>query len=452
MKPAKMTINLKRITMKYLLKSSVVVLLTLSFLPLLDSCKKEPALPVVTMAAVSEITQTSIKTGGNITSDGGAKIIVAGICWSTSPSVSVRDKHTNDGFGIGPFSTNLTELAPNTLYYIRAYAVNNAGIGYSSEASFTTNPVSGATITTAEVTEITTNSSVSGGIITADGGSPVIARGVCWSTSQNPTTDDAKTSDESGSGSFTSSLTGLLPNTTYYIRAYATNSAQTSYGNTLSFTTQPIPIVIVDGHEYSTISIGNQVWMTENLQTTHYQNGDPIITGLTNNDWSNTTSGAYSIYDDDDAYIDSYGLLYNWYAVTDSRNICPAGWHVPSNNDWAILAAYLIANGFGFEGNGIDIGKAMAATSGWDPSTITGTVGNNQPDNNISGFSAVPAGFRNTDGSYDYAGSYGFWWSTSESSDGSLYALHSFLNYTSDILGNTDFNKQKGLSVRCLRD
>ena len=126
--------------MKYLLKSSVVFLLILSILPLLDSCKKEPALPVVTIAEVSEITQTSIKTGGNVTSDGGAEIIVAGICWSTSPSPSVRDKHTNDGYDIGPFSTNLTGLAPNTKYYIRAYAVNDAGIAYSSETSFTTDP------------------------------------------------------------------------------------------------------------------------------------------------------------------------------------------------------------------------------------------------------------------------------------------------------------------------
>ncbi len=366
---------------------------------------------------------------------------------------SVRDKHTNDGYDIGPFSTNLTGLAPNTKYYIRAYAVNSAGVGYSSEASFTTNPVSGATITTAEVTEITTNSAVSGGIISDDGGSPVIARGVCWSTSPDPTTDDAITSDESGSGSFTSSLTGLLPNTTYYIRAYATNSAQTAYGNTLSFTTKPVAIVtLFDGHEYSSISIGNQVWMTENLQTTHYQNGDPIITGLSNNDWSNTTSGAYAIYNNDAANIDSYGLLYNWYAVTDNRNICPAGWHVPSNNEWAILADYLIANGYGFGGNGIDIGKAMAETSGWNASTITGTVGNDQPGNNISGFSAVPAGFRNVTGLYDYAESYAFWWSISESSAGSIYALHSFLQYSSDILGNTAFNKHKGLSVRCLRD
>jgi len=151
--------NLKRGTMNYLKKPSVVILLVLSFLPLLDSCKKEPVLPVVTIDEVSEITRTSIKSGGNVTSDGGAEIIVAGICWSTSPSPSVRDKHTNDGYDIGPFSTNLTDLAPNTKYYIRAYAVNDAGIAYSSELSFTTEPLSGAIITTTEVTQITTNSS-----------------------------------------------------------------------------------------------------------------------------------------------------------------------------------------------------------------------------------------------------------------------------------------------------
>ena len=445
--------NLKRRTMNYLMKTSVVILLALSFLPLLDSCKKEPVLPVVTIDEVSEITRTSIKSGGNVTSDGGAEIIVAGICWSTSPSPSVRDKHTNDGYDIGPFSTNLTDLAPNTKYYIRAYAVNDAGIAYSSELSFTTEPLSGAIITTTEVTQITTNSSLSGGTITSDGGSPVTDRGVCWSTSQNPTTNDAKTSDGTGSGSFPSSLTGLLPNTTYYVRAYAINSAQTSYGNTLSFTTQPAPVVtLFDGHEYGTISIGNQVWMTENLQTTHYQNGDPIITGLANNEWSTTTSGTYAIYNNDPANIDSYGLLYNWYAVTDNRNICPEGWHVPSNNEWAILADYLTANGYGFGGSGVDIGKAMAAISGWNASTVTGTVGNDQSVNNQSGFSAVPAGFRNTDGSYGYAGVYGFWWSASESSAGSVDALLSFLQFASDNLGNNSYNKRKGLSVRCLKN
>lgn len=444
--------------MKYLLRSSVIIILALSMISLFDSCKKKPDPPTVTTGEITEITQTSIKTGGTVTSDGGAKLIVAGICWSTSPSPSVKDKHTNDGYDIGPFLTELTGLAPNTLYYVRAYAANSEGIGYGPELSFTTGPVVGATIITEDVTSVTTESAVSGGTVTTDGGGAVTSVGVCWSVNDSPTVADSHTSDGSGIGSFTSQMTGLDPNTTYYIRAYAVNDSGISYGNTLTFTTLQVPdppittVSDVDGNVYNSVTIGTQVWMAENLQTTHYNNGDPIITGLNNNDWTNTTSGAYSIYNDDPENIDSYGLLYNWYAVTDNRQLCPAGWHVPSDEEWAILAGYLIANGYGFGGDGNDIAKSMAATAGWNVSSITGTVGNDQADNNSSGFTAVPAGFRNVDGHYSYEGNIGFWWSTSESSDGSLDALLRFLQNTSEMLGGTAYDKNKGLSVRCLKD
>jgi uncharacterized protein (TIGR02145 family) len=538
--------------MKYLMRSSVIVILALSMISLFDSCKKKPDPPTVTTGEITEITRTSMKTGGTVTSDGGAKIIVAGICWSTSPSPSVKDKHTNDGYDVGPFLTDLTGLAPNTLYYIRAYAANSEGIGYGSEKSITTDPVTGATIITTEVTSITMESAVSGGTITsdgggevtsrgvcwstlpnpttadnttsdgsgtgtfesimtglspnttwyvrayavnssgtsygneitftttgaaptvitsavtsvtavsavsggnitADGGSPVTARGVCWSTGDNPTFADSHTSDGSGSGNFTSLLTGLTANTVYYIRAYAVNEFGTSYGNLLSFSTDEINGTVedADGNEYDFITIGGQVWMTENLRTTHYQNGDPIITGLDNSEWAATTLGAYSVYDNDPANIDEYGLLYNWYAVTDNRNICPVGWHVPTADDWTLLAGYLTANGYGFGGSGSDIGKSMAETSGWNASNTEGTVGNDQSSNNSSGFTAVPAGFRTHEGYYAFSGSFGFWWTVTSSSDNSSDALLRFLQNTSEMLGGTAYNKNKGLSVRCLKD
>jgi uncharacterized protein (TIGR02145 family) len=205
---------------------------------IVHSCKKdEPTLPTLTTADPAEITQTTVISGGNIASDGGAEIIVSGICWSTSSNASVKDKHTNDGKKSGSFSSKLTDLTPDTRYYIRAYANSPAGTGYGNEVSFTTSQIVVATLTTADATSVTANSAISGGEIIFDGGDPVIERGVCWGTSSNPTITGNKTTDGSGTGIFTSNINNLQPVTTYYVRAYATNSAGTSYGNEISFIT-----------------------------------------------------------------------------------------------------------------------------------------------------------------------------------------------------------------------
>ena len=210
----------------------------IAFSVVLHSCKKDKTTPpVLTTAEPTEIAQTTVTSGGNISSDGGEEILVAGICWSTSENPSVKDKHTNNGKELGIFTSKLTGLTANTKYYIKAYAYNKEGTGYGNEVSFITSSVVNATLTTAEVTSITSNSAKSGGNITADGGGSITVKGICWSTSHNPTTADNKTSDGTGTGTFTSDLTGLTPNTLYYIRAYAINSAGTSYGNELSFTT-----------------------------------------------------------------------------------------------------------------------------------------------------------------------------------------------------------------------
>jgi len=201
-------------------------------------------LPSVTTNAVTNITQTTATSGGNVTSEGGATVTARGVCWSTSSNPTIANSHTTDGSGTGTFISYLTGLTPNTPYYVRAYATNNVGSGYGNEVSFTTGQtITPPVVTTALVTNITQTTAISGGTVVSDGGATVTARGVCWSTTPNPTTAGSYTIDGTGTGTFVSYITGLTGSTQYYIRAYATNSAGTSYGNELSFTTLTLPIV-----------------------------------------------------------------------------------------------------------------------------------------------------------------------------------------------------------------
>ena len=194
-------------------------------------------LPTVTTSIITNITQTTATGGGNVTSDGGTPVTARGVCWSTSANPTLSNNYTSDGTGTGTFTSNLTGLTANTLYYVRAYATNISGTSYGSQVTFTTLSYPLPTVTTSIITNITQTTATGGGNVTSDGGTPVTARGVCWSTSTNPTTADDTTSDGTGTGNFTSNLTGLTANTIYYVRAYATNSVGTSYGNQVSFTT-----------------------------------------------------------------------------------------------------------------------------------------------------------------------------------------------------------------------
>lgn len=198
-----------------------------------------PALPAVTTTSVSSITGTTASSGGNGTSDGGGTVTARGVCWSTSSSPTTANSKTTDGSGTGSFTSSITGLSLGTTYYVRAYATNATGTSYGNEVSFTT--VNLATLTTTAISSITGISASSGGNISADGGGSVTARGVCWSTSSNPTTANSYTTNGTGTGTFTSSITGLSNGTTYYVRAYATNAAGTAYGNQQSFTTLSVP-------------------------------------------------------------------------------------------------------------------------------------------------------------------------------------------------------------------
>jgi hypothetical protein len=188
--------------------------------------------------AVSLIDNISALSGGNITNDGGAVITTRGVCWSTSPNPTITGSKTLDGTSTGAYSSSLSGLSPNTTYYVRAYATNAMDTAYGNEGTFTTTDIPSLSTTAAPL--INSSSAVSGGNITSDRGAAITARGVCWSTSPNPTITDSKTNDGIGTGSYSSFLTGLSPSTTYYVRAYATNAVGTAYGNEISFTTMAV--------------------------------------------------------------------------------------------------------------------------------------------------------------------------------------------------------------------
>ena len=213
----------------------------------LTSCSKDPVtILTLTTTATSLITQTTATSGGSITNDGGETIISRGVCWSTNITPSIADNKTIDGAGAGSFSSKITGLIGGITYFVRAYAINASGTGYGMAMSFTTLPATVPVLSTANITSITQTSATCGGTITSDGAASITARGVCWSTSTNPTTAYNKTTDGTGIGAFISSITGLILSTTYYVRAYATNSLGTAYGSERSFITNPGSTITID--------------------------------------------------------------------------------------------------------------------------------------------------------------------------------------------------------------
>jgi len=203
----------------------------------------QTAVLALTSTAATAITTTTATTGGNIVSDGGSAVTARGVCWSTTAAPTTASSKTTDGTGTGVFASSLTGLSPNTLYYVRAYATNANGTAYANELTFTTSQATAVALTTAAATGIATTAATSGGNITSDGGLVIVVRGICWSTTTAPTITNSLTSDGTGTGVFASSVTGLQPNTKYYVRAYVTNILGTTYGNEVSFTT-PLTAVL----------------------------------------------------------------------------------------------------------------------------------------------------------------------------------------------------------------
>ena len=212
------------------------------------------SLPTISTTAVSLITQTSARSGGNITNGGSSAVQLRGICYDTNSNPTLSNTVVTTGSGSGSFTTSLSGLIPGTTYYLKAFATNGAGTSYGNEISFTTNPVVLPTLTTSSVSALTRTSAVSGGNVTNNGGGVLISRGICYGTTPNPTIDQNTVEKGTATGSFSADLTGLSPGTIYYVRAFATNSAGTSYGNELSFTTSPVLIPTLNTQSASSVS------------------------------------------------------------------------------------------------------------------------------------------------------------------------------------------------------
>jgi uncharacterized protein (TIGR02145 family) len=312
--------------------------------------------------------------------------------------------------------------------------VAKAGSNISNEVTAQVTPVFASTLTTKPLTKLLSTSAVLGGEITSDGGTPVTARGVCWNTSPNPTISNSKTTDGTGTGIFTSLITGLSTVTTYYARAYSTTSVGTSYGNEISFKTYFGEVTDIDGNIYPTVKIGEQVWMAENLKVTKYNDGTAIPNVTDNTVWAALTTGAYCWYNNDaTTYKATYGALYNWYAVNTNK-LAPTGWHVPIDEEWTTLTNYL---------GGVDVagGKLKeVGTTHWQ-SPNTGAT-------NETSFTALPGGYR--DNNYtDIKNISGFWSSTIYPQWNAALDRIFIYSITSVYIGNPR-SRANGLSVRCV--
>ena len=380
---------------------------------------QEPITPTVTTNEVTDITITSAICGGNVTADGGATVTARGVCWSTSQNPTITGSHTTDGSGTGSFTSNITGLNAGTTYYVRAYATNSEGTSYGSRKSFTTTQhYEPPTVTTNNVTGITETTAVCGGNVTADGGATVTARGVCWSTSQNPTISDSHTTDGSGTGSYTSNITGLNAGTTYYVRAYATNSYGTSYGSQKNFTTDEQ----INGYDYVDLGLPSGVkWATCNVGANssseygkYYAWGE--IAPKTSYDAGNSVTYGQQI--GDISGNPQYDVARaNW----------GGSWRMPTIEEFEELIEECEWEGTSEVGNDRYI----------DGYRVTGPNGN-------SIFLPV-AGYRNGTSLYD-AGSFGYYWSSTpdESNTQGAYCLGFNFGFHSSNWGYRNY----GLSVR----
>ncbi|MGE5406740.1 MAG: FISUMP domain-containing protein [Methanosarcina sp.] len=350
-------------------------------------------------------------------------------------------------------SAQLTSLTPGTNFHFRLKAVNLLGTTYSDDISFTT-PGQLSSISGGKSQDITgTTATLAGSVNPNYLSTSVVFEWGSTLSYGNTATPSPGTINGHESTNLSVGLTGLNAGAAYHYRIKATNQLGTSVSGDMVFSTD---LTDIEGNIYHTVPLGNQVWTSENLRVTKYNDGSSIAMVTDNTLWSSTGTAAYSWYNNDMANKNLYGGYYNWYVVDKSyngnKNVCPAGWHIPTKSEWLTFFNFLSQNGYGFEGRTEYIAKSIASTSGWESVPGESLVGRDQQLNNTSGFNGMPAGTRSYNGAFNVLSRWAGWWAQPDNYSlgySPWYNVITQADYkpTTISLGNT-----YGASIRCIKN
>lgn len=429
-----------RITPKYILSTISTILLAAAEMP-----------PKAQSEIVTALEQTLATLNGAIVKDGRKQLLAWGFKFGTDSaltdsilvpfdsipfgSATYGDFLDTSAVDTGAFYLTQRNLSPSSTYFYSAWGENVEGIGHGDTLSFVT--LLG--VTTEKANGVSDSTGTIGASVMFGDVQPSTV-GLKWSENADLSSATDSVIALGADSTIAFSLVGLTKDSTYYYSAYGTNSSGTAYGDTLSFVAKSDPCIGMEAftyqaNAYDLIAIGSQCWFAENLRNDSYANGDAIEEVLDSDAWPLTTSGAQAIYDGDSAtYFADYGRLYNWYAVTDSRGLCPNGWHVPTHDDWTelvdLFGGYLKANP--------SLISSETDSPSWD-----GT--------NSSGFSALPGGRREGgNANFEQEGTAGFYWSSSFYVSESNARYRKFFNGEIELVYTSSGVPTFGFSVRCL--